>query len=51
MKSQRELEKLRSFLLFYAVYLSETLLEQEQMWAGLDCVRKELIGWLWFAIG
>ena len=35
-----------SFLLYCAVYLSETLQEQEQMWAGLDCIRGELIGWL-----
>ena len=40
-----------SFLPYCDVYLSETLLEQEQMWAGLDCVCGELIGWLWFAIG
>jgi len=31
--------------------LSESLLEREQMWAGLDCVCVELFGWLWFAIG
>jgi len=30
---------------------SESLLEHEQMWAGLDCVCEELIGRLWFAIG
>jgi len=30
---------------------SEALLDQEHMWAGLDCVSGELIGWLWFAIG
>ena len=40
-----------SFLPYCAVYPSETLLKQEQMWAGLDCVCGELIGWLWFAIG
>jgi len=28
------------------------LLDQEQMWAGLDFIHVELlIGWLWFAIG
>ena len=30
---------------------SEMLLEQEPMWAGLNCVYGELIGWLWFAVG
>jgi len=30
---------------------SKTSLEQEHMWAGLDCVRGDLIGLLWFTIG
>jgi len=37
--------------LYCSVYRSETLLEQEHMWAGLDCVCEDLIGWWWFAIG
>jgi len=27
------------------------LLDYEQMWAGLEFVDGDLIGWLWFAIG
>jgi len=38
-------------LISSSLYEHESLLEQEHMWAGLDCVRVELIGWLWFAIG
>jgi len=39
------------FFLIVTHILVKRLLEQEQMWAGLDFVCGELIGWLWFAIG